>query len=178
MKTTAIIISFVIAGMIILFSIFLCEQNTKPSYVIKYHSLVPQVKKQVDCLAENIYFESKGESKLGQIAVAFVTMNRLNSDLFPKDICQVVKQQVNNVCQFSWYCEEKPRAMSVRKDLTKQNNPLYNEILEIAAYVYMHYEKLDDPTKGALFFHATYVKPNWKNLKKTVIIGNHIFYRI
>lgn len=178
MKTTAIITSFIFAGIIVFLTLFFSEHDTKPHYMAKYNSLVPDVRKQVECLAENIYFESKGEPKMGQIAVAFVTMNRVNSDLFPKDICQVVKQKTNNVCQFSWYCEEKPRAISIRKDLTTQNNPLYNEILETAVHVYMHYEKLDDPTKGALFFHATYVQPGWKNLKKTVTIGKHIFYKI
>lgn len=178
MKTTAIIISFVIAGMILLLSILLSDQNTKPSYSARYNSLLPQAKKQVDCLAENIYFESKGEPKIGQVAVAFVTMNRVNSNLFPKDVCQVVKQQVNNTCQFSWYCEEKPRAMSVRKDLTNYHNPVYNDILETAVNVYLHYDKLSDPTNGALFFHAVYVQPGWKNLKKTVVIGKHIFYRV
>lgn len=178
MKTTAIITSFIFAGIIVFLTLFFSEYDTRPRYMTKYNSLVPSVKKQVDCLAENMYFESKGEPKLGQIAVAFVTLNRVNSELFPKDICKVVKQQVNNVCQFSWYCEEKPRAMSIRKDLTTHNNPLYNEILETAVHVYMHYEKLDDPTKGALFFHATYVQPGWKNLKKTVTIGKHIFYKI
>lgn len=159
-------------------SMFLSEQNIKPSYKATYKSLLPEVKTQIDCLAENIYFESKGEPKLGQVAVAFVTMNRTNSDLFPKQICQVVKQQTNKVCQFSWYCEDKPRAMSMRKDLTKFYNPVYNEILETAVHVYLHYDKLEDPTKGALFFHATYVQPGWKNLKKTVTIGKHIFYKI
>ena len=178
MKTTAIITSFIFAGIIIFLTLFLSEHDTKPPYMAKYNSLVPNVKKQVECLAENIYFESKGEPKQGQVAVAFVTMNRVNSDLFPKDICQVVKQKTGKVCQFSWYCEEKPRAKSDRKDLTKEHNPVYNDILETAVNVYLHYDKLSDPTKGALFFHATYVQPGWKNLKKTVTIGNHIFYRI
>lgn len=143
-----------------------------------YKSLLPEVKTQVDCLAENIYFESKGEPKMGQVAVAFVTMNRVNSNLFPKEICEVVKQKTNKVCQFSWYCEEKPKAISMRKDLTNFNNPVYNEILETAVNVYLNYDKLKDPTDGALFFHATYVQPGWKNLKKTVVIGKHIFYKI
>lgn len=144
----------------------------------KYKSLLPEVKTQIDCLAENIYFESKGEPKDGQIAVAFVTLNRVNSNLFPKQICEVVKQKTDKVCQFSWYCEEKPKAISMRKDLTNFNNPVYNEILETAVNVYLNYDKLKDPTDGALFFHANYVQPGWKNLKKTVVIGKHIFYKI
>lgn len=178
MKTTAIIISFIIAGIIVFLTLFFSEHDTKPAYRAKYKSLLPEVREQIDCLAENIYFESKGEPKLGQVAVGFVTLNRAKSDLFPKNICNVVKQQTNKVCQFSWYCEDKHRAMLIRKDLTTYSNPVYNEILETAVHIYLHYDKLDDPTNGALFFHAVYVQPGWKNLKKTVVIGKHIFYKI
>ncbi len=178
MKTTAIIISSIFAGIIVFLTLFFSEQDTKPRYMAKYKSLLPEVKEQIDCLAENIYFESKGEPKLGQVAVAFVTINRVNSDLFPKQICQVVKQKTNKVCQFSWYCEDKLQAISMRKDLTNFHNPVYNDILEIAVHVYLNYDKIEDPTKGALFFHANYVKPGWKNLERTVMIGKHIFYKV
>lgn len=31
---------------------------------------------------------------------------------------------------------------------------------------------------GALFFHATYVKPSWaKNKKRVAHIGRHVFYQ-
>jgi len=65
--------------------------------------------KQVDCLAKNIYHEAASESYEGKLAVAQVTMNRVNSGKFPSDICSVVYQKTTDqnlktVCQFSWTC--------------------------------------------------------------------------
>ena len=131
---------------------------------------------QVECLAENIYFESGYEPKEGQVAVAFVTLNRLKSGIFAEDICGVVKQKINNVCQFSWYCEDRQYNISTNKSLTSSNNSLYNSIRELATNVYANSERMTDPSNGALYYHADYVKPGWKNMQTTAVIGRHIFY--
>jgi hypothetical protein len=60
--------------------------------------------------------------------------------------------------------------------LTNSNNSLYNDIRNLAIYVYANYELLNDPTNGALFYHADYVRPGWRNMEKTAVIGRHIFY--
>lgn len=133
---------------------------------IKYGQLTSDARKQVDCLAENIYYEAGYEPRDGQVAVAMVTMNRVQDPRFPKDICSVVKQKVNSTCQFSWFCEP-------RKYI---NQTVYRDNLEVALYVYANYEKLPDNTNGAKFYHADYVNPKWK-LEKTTKIGRHIFYR-
>ena len=133
---------------------------------IKYGQLTTDAKKQVDCLAENIYYEAGYEPRDGQVAVAMVTMNRVQDPRFPKDICSVVKQKTNTTCQFSWFCE--PRKFI--------NQTVYKDNLEVALYVYANYEKLPDDTNGAKFYHADYVNPKWK-LEKTTKIGRHIFYR-
>ena len=62
-----------------------------------YNMLSPEAKQQVECLAENMYFEAAYEPKVGQIAVAFVTINRVKSGRFEHDICGVVKQKIQNV---------------------------------------------------------------------------------
>ena len=62
------------------------------------------------CMASNIYFEAKNESKLGQLAVAQVVMNRMYDHRYPDTICDVVKQGLTykngkvvlGKCQFSW----------------------------------------------------------------------------
>lgn len=133
---------------------------------IKYGQLTSDAKKQVDCLAENIYYEAGHESRDGQIAVAMVTMNRVNDPRFPKDICSVVKQKTQGTCQFTWFCEQ-------RKSI---NSEIYRKNLEVALHVYANYENLTDNTYGAKFYHADYVNPRWK-LEKTVVIGRHIFYK-
>ena len=138
--------------------------------------LTKQTQKELHCLAENIYFEARNEPVNGMIGVAFVTMNRVNSGKYPSTICDVVKQKINGTCQFSWWCESQPYQMSVSKVLTKENNPKYNEIMKIALYFYANHEKIKDPTKGALYYHADYVNPGWKNVVRTKQIGRHIFY--
>jgi spore germination cell wall hydrolase CwlJ-like protein len=144
---------------------------------IEYSDLTPKAKREVDCLADNIYFESANEPREGKIAVAMVTLNRVEKG-FSDTICGVVKQKTNNssghiVCQFSWWCETRAKNSSLSK--AKYQKELYQESQDIAVYVYMNYDIMHDNTKGALFFHADYINPQWK-LKRTVIIGRHIFY--
>ena len=134
---------------------------------VSYTQLTPAAQKQIDCLADNIYYEAGYEPEDGKVAVAFVTLNRVNDPRYPKDICGVVKQKVNSTCQFSWYCEGK-RAI--------KNYFAYREAQEVALLVYANYEKMKDTTKGALYYHADYVNPRWK-LDKTTKIGRHIFYK-
>ena len=128
--------------------------------------------KQIECLARNMYFEAKNEPDEGIKAVGFVTMNRVADSSFPKTICEVVHQKTNKTCQFSWVCL--PKKHLVIKDIDA-----YNRIYEMAKVIAMGHEnnKLYDPSRGSLFFHATYVSPSWRaKLKRKVKIGGHIFY--
>ena len=155
-----------------------------PQYNVPFDRMTKDTQKQIECLAENIYFEARNEPIEGQYAVAFVTMNRVNSTYFPDTICDVVKQKtkvesIGNqrvVCQFSWWCEPTPKYISTNNVLTETNNVKYNEIVKVAVNFYVNYERLEDPTKGSLFYHADYVSPNWRNVEKVTQIGRHIFY--
>jgi len=126
------------------------------------------VDKQVRCLAENVYYESRGESLVGQIGVAKVTLNRLEEG-YAKTVCGVVKQG----CQFSWVCEGAH---------TRQPTGYHwNQAVGVALVTLNEADKVEDPTRGATHFHATYIdwKPSWKRAKDSVQqIGNHIFYRV
>ena len=143
------------------------DEHNSAMLEVKYHQLTKEAQKQIDCLAENIYYEAGYEPEEGKVAVAIVTLNRVNDKKFPKDICAVVKQKTATVCQFSWFCE------SIKKEKHIQS---YIEARRTAIYVYANYEKIPDLTKGALYYHADYVNPRWK-LQKTVQIGRHIFYK-
>ena len=46
----------------------------------------------LECLAENIYFEARGEPLDGQFAVAEVTLNRTRAPNFPHTVCAVVHE--------------------------------------------------------------------------------------
>jgi len=118
----------------------------------------------IECLAKNIYFEARGESEDGQIAVANVTLNRVDHPDFPDDICSVVYQKK----QFSWTYR--------LKNKTPKDIKVYKDIYNLAENVY--YNQIGDITDGALFFHATRIKPYWsKKMTEVAIIDKHIFYR-
>jgi spore germination cell wall hydrolase CwlJ-like protein len=122
---------------------------------------------QVRCLAENIYFESRGESLAGQVAVAKVTLNRLDEG-YARTVCGVVKQG----CQFSWVCNHPG---------TQPSGQHWTQAVGIALVMLSDKDHIEDPTNGATHFHATYInwQPNWKRVKDSVNqIGNHVFYRI
>ena len=135
---------------------------------VRYEQLTKDAKKQIDCLADNIYHEAGYEPDQGKIAVALVTMNRVQDPRYPKDICSVVKQKVNYTCQFTWFCQDK---------YTNRQKTAYEESRDIALHVYANYEKIKDFTNGALFYHADYVNPHWRGLERTTVIGRHIFYK-
>jgi spore germination cell wall hydrolase CwlJ-like protein len=120
------------------------------------------------CLAEAVYYEAKTQTVKGQLAVAQVVLNRRKSPAFPQSICAVVYQRTGARCQFSWVCNA--------RTLRQAKDPLQWVVAqEIARFAIMG--KLPDPTRGATYFHASYVHPHWPHLQKTIKIGSHIFYR-
>lgn len=162
-------ILLIIAAMVVMTGVAtaLHTDNQYKLFDVKYYQLTKDAKSQVDCLAENIYHEAGYEPEEGKVAVAMVTLNRLNDPRYPKDICSVVKQRTHSICQFSWFC------MPVH--LNKENK-VYEQAMDVALRVYVNYEKMSDVTLGALYYHADYVNPRWK-LVKTTTIGRHIFYK-
>lgn len=129
--------------------------------------------RQLECLALNIYREAGYEPFEGKVGVAQVTLNRVASENFPNDICQVVYQKnvvyEKVVCQFSWYCDRVHRNRPV-------NPAAYQESVEVAKKVLLEGFRLPGLT-DALYYHADYVSPGWKNKEKVAKIGAHIFYR-
>ena len=135
---------------------------------VKYEDLNRTARQQVDCLAQNMYFESGWEPVNGQIAVAMVTINRQESGDYPSTICGVVKQKIASTCQFSWVCEY--------KTINNINRDVYMRVRALAVYVYANREHIKDPSRGALFYHADYVNPGWRNMVYLTKIGRHKFY--
>jgi len=119
---------------------------------------------QQECLARNIYFEARGESTQGQIAVAQVTMNRVHSSRYPNTVCEVVYQRR----QFSW-------THTVR-DQTPRDAEAWERAQHLAEQVIE--EQVGDPTNGATHYHTRSVNPSWaRQLRRTVDIGVHRFYK-
>jgi spore germination cell wall hydrolase CwlJ-like protein len=136
--------------------------TNNPLYEISH-----EFNKQLLCMARNIYYEAGREPYEGKLAVAQVVNNRVNSSKFPKTICEVVYQKINNTYQFSWVGENVS---------TQMNKYVWEESLMVAkkSMTNSNIHELLSKTK-AMYFHAVSVSPDW-NLKRVTKIGNHIFY--
>ncbi|MEM1161372.1 MAG: cell wall hydrolase [Pseudomonadota bacterium] len=134
------------------------------------HVQVGRKDKQWYCLAEALYFEARGETLRGQIAVAEVILNRVDSERYPNSICGVVQQGQHrrNACQFSYNCDGRSNRIGNKKVFEK---------LGRISWAMMQGEgrRL---TGGALYYHNTSVRPSWsRKFVRTNKIGSHIFYR-
>jgi N-acetylmuramoyl-L-alanine amidase len=119
---------------------------------------------QLECLAGAVYFESKGEPLEGQLAVAEVVINRSKSGRFPTTLCGVVKQK----SQFSF-------VRGGRIPPVQKHTPAWHKAVAIAEIATQ--KMAQSAVSSALFFHARYVAPGWRGLKRMATVGNHIFYR-
>ena len=119
--------------------------------------------RELECLAIGIFFESKGEPLIGQLAVGEVIANRAASGRFASTYCGVLTQRG----QFSFVRRGKlpsvPRASRGWKTA-------------VAIAKIVDQDLKDSAASDALFFHARRVSPRWK-LKRVASIGNHVFYR-
>ncbi len=137
-------------------------KNVKDFYIYDETEEI-SISSEISCLAENIYHEAKGEDLKGKLAVAQVTINRVNSDKFPNTICDVVYQKKSTLCQFSWVCTKNKI----------DDAEIFEESL-IIAKIALKGERIMKLEKS-LFFHNVNVNPKWKYTFKTKI-GNHKFY--
>lgn len=144
------------------------ETDGKPNYAALIDP--KDSARQMRCLAEAIYFESRSEPEEGQAAVAQVVLNRVRSGIYPSTVCGVVYQDRNRpfACQFTFACEGKslrveepgPWAVATRIAAAVVSGANYNPKVGVAVN-----------------YHANYVAPFWVGyLKRVDRIGAHIFY--
>ncbi len=118
---------------------------------------------ELHCLALNIYHESRNQSIEGRVGVAFVTLNRVKSSLFPDTVCGVVWQRN----QFSWTRNKRKR--------TPRDRIAFKQAQAIALGVTLNL--MLDPTNNGLWYHTAKSKPIWRlKLRISGRIGDHIFY--
>ncbi|MEI2386515.1 cell wall hydrolase [Breoghania sp. JC706] len=127
--------------------------------------------KEQRCLAEAIYFESRGEPEAGQAAVAQVVLNRVKNPAYPSTICKVVYQNrtQRNSCQFSFACD------GVRDRIDSKDS--WEEAQKIAREMIAG-KHWSDKVGASTHYHATYVRPRWaRKMKRLEKIGRHVFYQ-
>ena len=122
-----------------------------------------ELSNELACLAGAIYFEAKGESLAGQLAVGRVIVARAKSGRFPASYCGVVYQR----SQFSFV-----RGASMPS--INKSGRAWTEAARIARIA--HEGSWKSPVEGALFFHAARVSPGWR-LTRLARVDNHVFYR-
>jgi N-acetylmuramoyl-L-alanine amidase len=118
-----------------------------------------------NCLATAVYFEARGESVDGQLAVARVVMNRAASGRYPPSWCATVKQPA----QFSFVRHGQFPAVDYASDAWRKAEA----VARLAAA-----NAVPSVSTDVLWYHADYVAPSWRrNLVEVQKIGAHIFYR-
>lgn len=115
-------------------------------------------------MALNMYHEARGEGRRGMLAVGWVVLNRMADAAYPNSVAEVVYQG----CQFSWVCDgrsDKPR-----------DGRAWHGALRLARQLLT--APRGDPTHGALWYHADYVRrPNLgEPVTRVARIGAHLFY--
>ena len=115
------------------------------------------------CLSLALYHESRGEPRLGQLMVARVIVNRVESKRWPSSMCAVITQDR----QFSFY--RKGKAPKPRDEAA------WAKAQELAVEIINDPDIL--PFSTSDHYHNVSVRPVWrKGLHRIARIGKHIFY--
>ena len=117
------------------------------------------------CMADNAYYEARGEPFIGQIAVNQVALRRANLD--PEHVCA----EIYRSGQFTWTSDKTRR---------KPHGPEWVRARQAAraARLWAEHGVGQDYTKGATHYHATHVRPSWTRCATlTVQIARHKYYK-
>lgn len=126
--------------------------------------------KDIDTLARTVFGEARGETRLGQIAVAHAVLNRVKAESWYGDTIEAVCRKK---WQFSCWNADDPNLPKLKTvDL---GNKYFRSCMFAALGVVNGW--FPDPTEGSRHYHAKSVSPDWAQGKKPVrVIGVHKFY--
>jgi len=145
-------------GLVFLFSCNIVKgEEVRPEWEIMYNFTALQM---------NIYHEARGETVDGQAAVAWVTLNRVDSDCWPDSILKVVYEPF----QFSWTVDDYSDAPQDVEAWTRAGLVAYAVILQYTT-------GQPDPTNGSMWYHRH--DTPWKysdDHEVSMTIGHHVFY--
>ena len=117
--------------------------------------------KEIGCLSQAIYYEARGESFQGKIAVGNVVLNRYASGNYAS-VCAVIHKKG----QFNW--ASNPQKINEKG--------AWSQCMDLAEKLF--HRKIADNTKGSTYFKEKTSKKRWSDgLIYTVSIGKHKFYR-
>lgn len=123
------------------------------------------------CLALTVYYESRAEPMVGQLAVAQVVLQRVESEFYPDTVCEVVQEGGTNRhrCQFSYWCDGKAE--------TPNDQRAWARALDIAEMAAAGAQIM--VLEGCLHYYSIlFDAPYWTDtMKEAATIGHHRFYR-
>ena len=125
-----------------------------------------------ELFALNLYHEARSEGRDGMIAVAWVVLNRIESDAFPDSITAVINEPTRRGCQWGWTCDG-------RSDTPTEQDEW--EMAQEVAALMLTDARPADPTGGAVAFYETFRRtPVWlqRGATRTLTLNNHHFYRL
>lgn len=131
---------------------------------------LPEQTPALQCLAEALYFEARGESVKGQFAVAEVILNRVRSSRYPDTVCGVIRQGTGRKyqCQFTYTCDGQPERI--------HEPGAWTQVRKVAGLALSG--AAEPVTSGATHYHTRFVNPSWARVyPRTATIGVHHFYR-
>jgi spore germination cell wall hydrolase CwlJ-like protein len=131
-------------------------------------SVPPKAAHDEHCLALALYWEARAAGRPGMVPVGWVVLNRARHPEFPRSVCGVVREGTGGACQFSFWCDGRSDAPREAESWALAR-AVARELLTAPPR---------DPTRGALYFHATSVSPSWaRTRERTARIGGHVYYR-
>jgi len=141
-------------------------------------------------MAQNIYFEARGEPIKGQLAVGNVVLNRVKSKKYPNTVCEVIKQAridpirgtpIKHKCQFSWYCDGKSDKVQFLKAYKRQYVEADYNAFVTAAHLSIQLlaGRFGDNTNGSThYFNPKKANPHWaESMTHNVTYENHMFFK-
>lgn len=131
--------------------------------------------KEIRCLADNIYYESRGEPIEGMLRVGLVTYNRMVKENL--SACKIVYQKIKGNPQFSWTAKKQRKAkfeeLEYEIAVTLAGIILHNDANDISQGA-THFDNTLPQNARTWFKQAIY----YGKIKYIETIGKHSFYKL
>lgn len=141
------------------------------SFLLWLSALLPQAHAEPLCLATTVYLEARGQSELGQRAVAEVALRRRDSGYWGQDVCKVVKAPK----QFA--------PTLVPPSTRLRNLEAWEKAVAVAFAAQKEWERPQPERRevvpGASHFAAMRLaNPTWASYPQVAVIDDHTFFRV
>ena len=140
------------------------------SFLLWVASMLPASAGDSLCLATTVYLEARGESELGQRAVAEVALRREEDGRWGDSVCKVVTAPK----QFA--------PTLVNPNLEMGSLESWQTAFDVAFQAESDWQlpegQRHEVVPGASHFAAHYVHPSWDSYPQVKTIGDHTFYRV